>query len=418
MGNIWNLKTDESTAAKAAVLILLFAITRLFLFHGAVGDVYRGKSGDVGLYTNWAAAIVDHNQAPYSGFAIEYPPIIPPFVAIPEIRRADTSPYYERFVKLMLLVDILCFACVLLLARKWGSLLGPVMWIFGSLLLGPISYVRLDLLPALLTLLAVLCMAYGWWRGAGGWLAFGALAKVYPLFLFPIALAYSPRRKQVLIGGVIVSALVLLPYIGSLDDMWRSVVSYHTDRGLETGSTWASLIYVLGRSGYEFSNIYAFGSTNVGSSISDGLKTLSMLLSVVVLIGGSVLAFWEAKRDSSVHRTPVSMLAMLMLLMFTGTVLSPQFIIWPVALASAALCHRQERHVTLTMLLLLPIALLTQLVFRYAGVEQPPGLIYLTFRNLLLLFMGVELFIALRRSGVPVPEAAPARVEETRVMTP
>jgi hypothetical protein len=70
------------------------------------------------------------------------------------------------------------------------------------------------------------------------------------------------------------------------------------------------------------------------------------------------------------------------------------------------------------MSLLLPIALLTQLVFRYAGVEEPPGLIYLTFRNLLLLFMGVELFIALRRSGAHVPEAAPARLEEARALTP
>ena len=189
----------------------------------------------MGLYTNWAAAIVDHNQAPYSGFSIEYPPVIPPFVAIPEIRRATTSPYYERFVKLMLLVDILCFACVLLLARKWGSLLGPVMWIFGSLLLGPISYVRLDLLPALLTLLAVLCMAYGCVARRGRLARVRPLAKVYPMFLFPVALAYSTRRKQMLIGGAIVSALVLLPYIGSLDDMWRSVVTYHTDRGLETG---------------------------------------------------------------------------------------------------------------------------------------------------------------------------------------
>jgi hypothetical protein len=401
-----------------ALLIVLFAVTRLFLFHGAVSETYRGKSGDVGLYTNWATAIVDHNQAPYSGFSIEYPPVIPAFVTIPEIGRAEIAPYYERFVKLMLLIDILCFACVLLLARKWGSLLGPLIWIFGSLLLGPISYVRLDLLPALITLLVILCIAYGWWRAAGGWLAFGALTKVYPLFLAPILFAYSPRRKHVVIGAVVVAALVLFPYIGSLDDMWRSVVTYHTDRGLETGSTWAGLIYLLGRSGYEFSHIFAFGSTNVGSSISDGLKTLSLVLSVVVLVGGSILAFWEARRDASPHRIPVSMLAMLMLLMFTGTVLSPQFIIWPVALASAALCHKQDRHITLTMSLLLPIALLTQLVFRYAGVEEPPGLIYLTFRNLLLLFMGVELFIALRRSGAHVPEAAPARLEEARALTP
>ena len=401
-----------------AVLIVLFAVTRLFLFHGAVGETYRGKSGDVGLYTNWATAIVHHNQAPYSGFSIEYPPVIPPFVTLPEIGRADDAPYYERFVKLMLLVDILCFACVLILARRWGSLLGPLMWILGSLLLGPISYVRLDLLPAFITILIIMCAAFGWWRGAGGWLAVGVLAKVYPLFLAPVLLAYTPKRKQVVLGAVLVSGLVLLPYIGSFDDMWRSVVSYHTDRGLETGSTWAGLIYLLARSGYEFVHVFAFGSTNVDSSISEGLKTLSLVLSVLVLIGGSVLVFWEARRDRSVHRIPVSMLAMLLLLMFSGTVLSPQFIIWPVALAAAALCHRQERHVTLTMWLLLPIALLTQLVFRYAGVEQPPGLIYLTFRNLLLLFMGVELFIALRRSETPVPEAAPARIEEARALTP
>ena len=405
---IWSFKADETRNSKLAVLIVLFAITRFFLFHGAVSQVYRDKSGDVNLYANWASQIVDQNQAPYTGFNIEYPPVIPAFVSLPEMGREDPTPYYDRFVKLMVAVDILCFACVMLLAWRWKSLLGPITWIFGGFLLGPISYTRLDLLPALATLLAVVCISYGWWRAVGGWLAFGALAKVYPLFLMPIALAYcpGPRRKHFVIGAAVVTALILMPYFGSLDDLSRNVVSYHADRGIEIGSTWAGFILIAGRSGYDFATLFSFGSVNVYSGISPLLKTVSLTLSVLVLLGGSVLAFFEARRNSSRHRIPVSMLAMLLLLMFTGTVLSPQFIIWPIALAAAALCHPQEKHITWTMLLLIPMAGLTYLIFRYAAVEEPPGLLYLNLRNLTFLFMGAELFIALWSTNRPTREEA------------
>ena len=48
------------------------------------------------------------------------------------------------------------------------------------------------------------------------------------------------------------------------------------------------------------------------------------------------------------------------------------------------------------LLLLLPVALMTRFLFRGLELEVPPGLIVLVSRNLLLLFVGVELFIALR----------------------
>ncbi|MGH2754392.1 MAG: glycosyltransferase 87 family protein [Actinomycetota bacterium] len=380
-----------------------------------MSDDYRSTTGDVALYEQWATKIVDQNRTPYSEFAIEYPPVIPAMVMLPEIGRPETSAYHDRFVKFMLLVDVLCFACLLFIARRWGSLLGPTMWIAGSFLLGPIIYVRLDLLAALATLVAVLCISHEWWRGAGAWLALGALTKVYPLFLAPVAFAYcpGPQRRRFVVGGIAAAVLVSLPYIGSLDDMWRNVVTYHAERGLQEESTWASLIFLAGRSGYEYQGVFAFGAGTVEASVSGSLKTISLLLSVVVLVGGSVLAFYEAKRDSGRERVPVSMLAMLSLLLFTGTVLSPQFVIWPIALAAAALCRPQGRHITWTILLLLPVALMTVAIFRYWELEVPPGLIALVLRNLLFLFVGIELLLALRRTDRADPVPAIARGRST-----
>jgi hypothetical protein len=90
------------------------------------------------------------------------------------------------------------------------------------------------------------------------------------------------------------------------------------------------------------------------------------------------------------------MVATLTLLMFAGTVLSPQFLIWPIALGAAALCHRQGAHVFWMMALLAPIALMSRVVFHHFELEVPPGLVILVTRNLLLLVLGVELFFALR----------------------
>ena len=103
-------------------------------------------------------------------------------------------------------------------------------------------------------------------------------------------------------------------------------------------------------------------------------------------------------RDPSPHRAP-SRCWLAPALDVHRTVLSPQFIIWPIALAAAALCHPQERHIKWTMLLMIPIAGLTQIMFRYSDLVEPIGLILLNLRNLCLLFMGVELFIALRQTS-------------------
>jgi hypothetical protein len=282
--------------------------------------------------------------------------------------------------------------------------------VFGGVLLGPIIYLRLDLIPAVATIWAVERAASGRWGAAGGWLGFGALAKVYPGFLVFPAFEVATNFKRFLAGTAIVSGVILLPVIvtGNVPDLIHDVVSYHTGRGVQLESTWGSLLLVAHRFGYSAGRVFQFGSFDVDSSISPMLKSLGFVFSLAALgVGWRVVARSVPRGDA--FRLAVGMSGSLALLLFFGTVYSPQFTVWLLALASAALCGRLEPRLRVPLVLVLLACLLTQLEFPYGNDEilgsLDPGnngglfaVLALTARNFLVGGIGVSLLVGLWKS--------------------
>ncbi|MDQ3915077.1 MAG: DUF2029 domain-containing protein [Actinomycetota bacterium] len=370
-------------------------------------------TGDPGAYEGWANQILWLHLNPYSEVGIEYPPGSLPFVVAPAVEKPITDTYRTRFVLLMLAVDLAGFLALLLLARRWGSTLGPWVWVAAIPLLGPITYNRLDLVPAVATILAIERLSARSWFGAGGWLGFGAVAKLYPALFLPIALVAS-RRRQIATGAVVVTGLFVVPYLGFLGDLTHSVFGYHTERGIQIESLWSFVLLVASKFGHAIGINYSFGALHVDSELAPAMKATSEVLSLGILGAGVWLAhrLRRSGADASGPQVAGIMFMTMAGTMGVGTVFSPQFVLWLSALAAAVLCERGS-WLTVPALTVLPISVLTQLVYpffygRLIAVE-PAALVLLASRNFLVLFVGIETFLALRSRTAPERAVEPER---------
>lgn len=402
-------------------LLVAFAATRALTGYLADHPEHYGPpdskvTGDSANYEFWAGQILTFHLNEYSEFGMEYPPGSVPFIVAPGIEKPEDDSYRTRFVLLMIAVDLAGLLALIAIGRRWGSPLGAWVWVAVVPLLGPISYNRLDLVPAVATILAVERFSARSWFGGGGWLGYGAIAKIYPALFLPVVFA-AARRKQILTGAALVVALFLLPYLGVLDDVLRNVLGYHTDRGIQIESLWGFVLLFASKLGHAIGINFTFGALHVDSSIAPALELLSQALS----LGFVALGVWLAHRVRTSGRDVSGpelggILFMTMAgTMAVGSVFSPQFMLWLGALAAAALCDRAT-WLRIPGLAVLPAALMTQFIYpffygRLVAVEVP-ALVLLASRNFLVLFVAVEAFLALRGRATAAPMAAAAAEPE------
>ncbi len=371
---------------------------------------YVAAYGDLRKYEQWAKILVGNQLNAYSEVSIEYPPGILPFLVATESIRFPGTDFYHTFVWVMLLLDVAGFIGVLLLHRRWRSTLGAWVWIAAVPLLGPIVYLRLDLIPAVATIWAMERASVGHWGAAGGWFGFGAVAKVYPAFLILPALEVVPRYRRFLLGLVAISALFIFPFVlsGAGSDLARDVLGYHSHRGVHVESTWGFLLLLATKFGYSMYPNFQFGANEAISGVSDILKTVGSYSSLAALIVG-----WRAvARYVDTGALPLlaaGMFGLLSLLMFFGTVFSPQFVVWLIPLSAVALSHPLDRRLRWPLLSITLIAVLTHLVFPltiddvlapfYVGrfeTGSDAGLIVLGVRNFMVFLAGAATLRGLR----------------------
>jgi hypothetical protein len=354
---------------------------------------------DVYTYREWSFRIVASGGMPYSEVPIEYPPGILPFVLVPAwLLHQLKVPFLLSFILLMTVVDGLGLLGLQRLGRRWGSDLGAWLWVVALPLLGPIVLLRLDLVPAVATIWCLERAAAGRWTAGGMFLGFGCLAKVYPVFLLPAAIVIAPQRRRFIQGALAVGLLGIAPLVGSIRAMTTHVAGYHADRGIQIESLWGNLLLVADRLGFDATVRQGFGSFDITAGIAGTVKTLSTVLSLVAI----ALVVWVARR-SRLRGDPrylaATFFATLALLLVTGRVLSPQYLIWLLALAAAAAAHFLERR---TMALLLTSVLLTQVEYPFRFFDllsgKPVTLAVLTLRNaclIILAFYAVRAWLAM-----------------------
>ena len=368
-------------------------------------------TGDVDLYERWGTEVGRDGRTAYGDVRIEYPPGSLPFMLAP-LAGTDGHAYRPRFIAVMVLVDLAGLVGLMLVARRARSWWGPWMWTLLVPLLGPIAYLRLDLVPAVATIWALQRAHAGGWLGTGGWLGFGAVAKVYPGLLLPLLLA-SRWRWRAIVGATAVLVLGLLPFIGSLPGLWDSVVGYHSQRGLQVESTWGAALLSAGHLDRPVQVVFEHGAFHVQGPGASPLKTLSLVLSLGALAAGVALARARVRPGSPADLAAV-MFGTLALLVTVGTVFSPQFMLWLSALGAVA-ASLAGRALRIPLALLAVANALSQVVFpfHYAGLlaNHSGPLAALVVRNVVVAAIGVLVFERLwrgrLRSAVETRDGAP-----------
>jgi hypothetical protein len=303
----------------------------------------------------------------------------------------------------MLLVDAAGLVGLVRLARARGSVLGPWLWVGMVPMLGPVAYLRLDLVPAVATIWAFERASRRAWGAAGAWLGFGAVAKLYPVVLLPPLLAFSRLRKPLVRGAILVAVVILLPFAAWGTAMVNSVLRYHLEREIEIESVWGAALLVASKLGLAVRMDFSTESLNVVSSVAPELKAAA----AVLIVAGLATATWlavRAARSQLDERLADLAFATLAIIVALATVLSPQYVLWLAAIGAAATCSPRSM-VRGPVLLLLPVALLTQVLYPFLFVRLAAvdglALTTLVARDLLLLALGVWALVAIHRDLGP-----------------
>lgn len=326
----------------AALLLAAFLLSRAVAGYiadhpGFYGPNRPDATGDVHYYDALTWDMRHADASPYGPILkMEYPPAAIPILMVPRYVRAVS--YRTEFVILMVLFDAIGLYGLIRIARRTGSWWGAATWFVLVPALGPVAYTRLDLVMAVALVWTMERSLAGRWGQVGWLIAFGTALKLVPLLLLPLLFFVAPRdRRRLLVGSFGAGiGLALLPFINVLPDMYRSVIGYHTGRGVQAESIWgAGMLAARWIADYPVAIVSSHRAWDAVSESSDVLKTLSNVVSLAVVAGAVVLAVRTRVED--LRRASLLVFGAMSLLVGVGRVYSPQYVLWLIALGAVAM---------------------------------------------------------------------------------
>ncbi len=245
-------------------------------------------------------------------------------------------------------------------------------WLIFVLLIGPLSYLRFDILPAVLAGGALLAARRRPWI-TGALTGLGAAIKLWPALLIPSFLAYKRDRRPAGLAFVVVGfglALISLIFGG-----WSRLISpltWQSDRGLQIESIWATPLMVL-RAARPTGWVVDISKYQAYEIFGPGAHTWVTISNVATLLGLAVIVALFVRAFRSGGSTPIAIgfvvLSTIAIMTITNKTLSPQYLLWLGGPMAAMLLLRpdaseqQRRTVNRTAVQLGVLALLTHLVY-------------------------------------------------------
>ncbi len=189
---------------------------------------------------------------------------------------------------------------------------------------------RYDIIPAALSLGALLLAEHGRWRWAYAVLAVATMFKFYPIFLVPAFFIAQCKSCNmfwhkwwkgldtfVLVCAVITTFSLLLSVEGTLGPF-----GYFGNRPIQAESTAASILWIASFFGFPLHYTGTYGSLNMLSSLSSIVSPMMTLF----LVAGLTYVGWLQWRGRI--SLAVSILLTLLIVICTGKVFSPQYLLW------------------------------------------------------------------------------------------
>ena len=325
-----------------ASILLAFIATRVFAGYVADHPDFYGPNrpdgtGDVHLFDYFTWEMRHDHYSPYGEtLRMEYPPGAIPIMMVPRYVRAVS--YRTEFVIFMILFDALGLWGLIRIGRRTGSWWGAATWFLLVPALGPVAYTRFDIVVAVALIWATERALAGRWGWAGVMLGVGAAVKLVPaVLLLPLFFVAPREKRRALLGGFAsVIALAILPFVLALPDVYRSVIEYHTGRGIQAESIWGAGLLVARRlADYPVDIVASHRAWDAASALTGTLKLASNALSVLTLAGVAVMAV--RTKVGQLGRASLLQLGLLSVLVGVGRVYSPQYVIWLIALGAVAM---------------------------------------------------------------------------------
>jgi hypothetical protein len=263
----------------------------------------------------------------------EYP--LPTMIPFTLAMIAPHDWYQMAFAIWMSLVAVGIYELLRRFRSSWAAIVCALYLVIGG---AGTADARFDLIPSALTLVAIISGLHKRWNLAFAFLALATLFKFYPLVLIiPFLLAqqlgsgekwnswrrFTPLAVFAALCVMVMSVSLSLSIEGTVGPF-----SYFEDRPFQVESAAASVLWGLSFLGYPLHFVASYGSLNVLSPFASQLSSID-----TVLLGAGLMYVWWLQWRGKADLV-VSCLLTLLIVIFTGKVFSPQYLIWIIPLAA------------------------------------------------------------------------------------
>ncbi|HVY79117.1 MAG TPA: glycosyltransferase family 87 protein [Solirubrobacterales bacterium] len=357
---------------------------------------------DVLLYESWSDnELAGEGQLPW-GELWQYPPGAAFLLLVPRLGLGVMS-FGNSFVATMLLFDLVGFALIAWLARRERRDAGVWVWLLAMPMLHAVPVLRFDLAATTLAI-AALVVIHRRPNWVGALAGLGAMLKVWPIVVLFGEWDWRRLLRSCIVAAMTVGLVFALSAIAFKGDQLE-FLHQQDNRGLQieavTSFPWHLRDVFTG----EAPNAVArFGATEIASGPADTVADLLKWAALAVLVAAA--AWWAARAqairdgredlaDAVVSRDFV--FTVVLLLVITSRVLSPQYMIWLFGLSAVTLAEARSR-VSRPAWFVIGAAILTTAAYGPQGAWGPPP-IYSSFnmaiRNLALLVAAADASLAM-----------------------
>ena len=343
----------RSALLPAAAWVWTRAVLLMFTYNVIPYISHGDIVGDLKTYNRWSQVFA-HGHFPQGDPQWQYPPGAAVVITLPRLVRSVTGlSYYTAFYAMALAADLITF--LLVLYRCWHTAerrksaqpdyvarpdyTGAWAYVAAIFMLGPIVFGRYDVIvtmTAAVALVVVLPSMAGTWRARGAAIGVGVLLKIWPAAIAAGLPKRANGRRALLwaVLGAVVPTLALMAFLpGSL-----GFLTGQQDRGLEIESVLATPFLIAKRFGYSGTIRHQYGAFEI---TGPGVAWVAVLCELLTLAGFCWLLCWRRRADLLLGRWTTgryydAALVAVLIAIVTSRVLSPQYLVWVIALI--ALC--------------------------------------------------------------------------------
>ena len=398
------------------LLLMLWATTALPWFsHGSV-------LGDVTIYRGWAK-VLETGTYPVHDTQWQYPPAAALVFLVPQVFTHFGVSYIIAFFFFALLADLVIFLLLLSHANRNAvadsadpHLTGVWAWVIGGFAIGPLVLMRYDVIVTAFAVGGLIAPARSVkvrWSLRGALLGFGAMVKAWPGALVLGLPPRGPGRRA--LGWAVGTAVVTTGILSLCLTGAFSFLSGQSNRGIEVESVLASPFMVASWFGYPVKVVHLYGSFQISGP---GISAVASFAELLTVVGVCIVLWWRLMRFRPRCWTPALMydtaFTVLLVLVVTSRVLSPQYLIWLLGLACVVLTEngpmRRGTVMARPACLVIFCVLITQVEFPLLFGEvmgaQFWGTMVVAVRNLILVIACVQALRALWQAGAREPQAS------------